>query len=247
MTHYKQMELNLMSSQEDSPAKTSQLQEGKKESSENDHLFGRSMRGSSKMYSRHGRLLKMYRPFDLKDLHWSYKISARSGIMQNGIVYPVPQLVGYTEEIAYGSSPTREMWATPNTMDHLPPKSKEAMKKQFLGVRKGRAKPSNLREQIFEELYPNQLFPTELYPTPCARDWKGANKMQTIVDKAKKGMRSHLGQLPNRVALEESLNILSQENRSKDLHNMPKPNGQLNPTWVEWLMGYPKGWTDLKD
>ena len=21
--------------------------------------------------------------------------------------------------------------------------------------------------------------------------------------------------------------------------------GTLNPTWVEWLMGYPKGWTDL--
>ena len=26
-----------------------------------------------------------------------------------------------------------------------------------------------------------------------------------------------------------------------------KPTGTLNPTWVEWLMGYPKGWTDLKD
>ena len=24
-----------------------------------------------------------------------------------------------------------------------------------------------------------------------------------------------------------------------------KTTGQLNPTWVEWLMGYPKGWTDL--
>jgi hypothetical protein len=24
-------------------------------------------------------------------------------------------------------------------------------------------------------------------------------------------------------------------------------SGQLNPTWVEWLMGYPTGWTDLKD
>ena len=23
--------------------------------------------------------------------------------------------------------------------------------------------------------------------------------------------------------------------------------GQLNPTWVEWLMGYPPGWTDLED
>lgn len=21
--------------------------------------------------------------------------------------------------------------------------------------------------------------------------------------------------------------------------------GQLNPTWVEWLMGFPPGWTDL--
>ena len=22
--------------------------------------------------------------------------------------------------------------------------------------------------------------------------------------------------------------------------------GHLNPTWVEWLMGWPVGWTDLK-
>ena len=24
-------------------------------------------------------------------------------------------------------------------------------------------------------------------------------------------------------------------------------NGSLNPQWVEWLMGYPVGWTDLQD
>lgn len=24
------------------------------------------------------------------------------------------------------------------------------------------------------------------------------------------------------------------------------PGGQLNPQWVEWLMGYPDGWTDLE-
>jgi DNA (cytosine-5)-methyltransferase 1 len=23
--------------------------------------------------------------------------------------------------------------------------------------------------------------------------------------------------------------------------------GRLNPTWVEWLMGFPTGWTDLED
>jgi hypothetical protein len=24
-------------------------------------------------------------------------------------------------------------------------------------------------------------------------------------------------------------------------------SGSLNPQWVEWLMGYPEGWTDLED
>jgi hypothetical protein len=24
-------------------------------------------------------------------------------------------------------------------------------------------------------------------------------------------------------------------------------SGKLNPTWVEWLMGFPLGWTDLGD
>jgi len=26
----------------------------------------------------------------------------------------------------------------------------------------------------------------------------------------------------------------------------PNIGGRLNPTWVEWLMGWPLGWTDLK-
>ena len=30
-------------------------------------------------------------------------------------------------------------------------------------------------------------------------------------------------------------------------HNLGEVvGGQLNPTWVEWLMGWPLGWTDLK-
>ena len=27
---------------------------------------------------------------------------------------------------------------------------------------------------------------------------------------------------------------------------MARDGGQLNPEWVEWLMGWPIGWTDLK-
>lgn len=45
-------------------------------------------------------------------------------------------------------------WATPNTMDLLPPRSKEAMQRQFAVARKGRTAPANLREQVHPELYP---------------------------------------------------------------------------------------------
>ena len=169
MTHYKQMELNLMSSQEDFHAKTSQLQENKKESSENDHLFGRSMQGSSKMYGRSGRLLKMYQPFDLKDLHWSYKISARSGTMQNGIAYPVPQLVGYTEEIDSGSSPTMEMWATPTTQEVEHPNA-ELTESGRRKTKDGKDSHSlGLADQV------------QLWPTPTARDWKDSMRSVPIL------------------------------------------------------------------
>jgi DNA (cytosine-5)-methyltransferase 1 len=54
--------------------------------------------------------------------------------------------------------------------------------------------------------------------TPMARDYKGhTNNPET---------RGYGGTLPDQV-LERS------------------GGGQLNPTWVEWLMGWPLGWTDL--
>src|SRR5690606_24176677 len=92
---------------------------------------------------------------------------------------------------------------TPNTMDHLPPKSKIAMEKQFSGVRKGRSAPSNLREWIHPQLW----------PTHSTRD--------VTMPSSKWNQRS-----------------LSKE--------LQKDGGKLNPQWVEWLMGYPIGWTELK-
>lgn len=54
-------------------------------------------------------------------------------------------------------------------------------------------------------------------PTPSATDYKGSSKP---------GQRR--GQLTD-----PAMGVLP-------------PGGKLNPTWVEWLMGWPTGWTDLK-
>jgi DNA (cytosine-5)-methyltransferase 1 len=37
--------------------------------------------------------------------------------------------------------------------------------------------------------------------------------------------------------------INEEERRSMRAGN----GGKLNPMWVEWLMGFPLGWTDLED
>lgn len=34
--------------------------------------------------------------------------------------------------------------------------------------------------------------------------------------------------------------------KTEPLRDVAAPGGQLNPDWVEWLMGWPIGWTDLK-
>jgi hypothetical protein len=63
----------------------------------------------------------------------------------------------------------------------------------------------------------------EKFPTPTARDYKGARKLETL---KKKGRNPKTNSLPDSV---EGKHI-----------------GRLNPTFVEWLMGFPLGWTELK-
>lgn len=70
----------------------------------------------------------------------------------------------------------------------------------------------------------------QMWPTPAARDYRGANGYETTLDKMEQGRRAHLDQLPNAVQVVEGKAI----------------RGTLNPMWVEWLMGFPLGWTDLK-
>jgi len=55
------------------------------------------------------------------------------------------------------------LWATPNTMDTLPPRSEKAVIRQMTTARKGSTKPSNLREQVHPETMKMYGW---MYPTP---------------------------------------------------------------------------------
>jgi len=201
-------------------------------SSVSEAVSGRKWPESSELFGRDGSLRKMFRPFAVKGLPWSYKISARSGILRNGIAYPLPALVRLTDGIGRGSS--QAMWFTPNVMDALPPRSVEALKKHYDKNRKGRTTHSTLREQV---VYPP---PKEMWPTPAASNFenpqpkrveKGRNGNYILRKKAKPHM-TYGARLQDAVAYEEN--------------QLKRTSGQLNPNWVEWLMGYPEGWTNLE-
>lgn len=127
------------------------------------------------------------------------------------------------------------LWATPNTMDHLPPRSEESLMKMATTSRKGRTRPANLREQVDETTM-------KLWPTPCATE---ARQGLQIRREGKKGTQQSLSTAvklwatPTKAIAEGTTG----GGNRRDLRN--DVGGQLNPTWVEWLMGFPIGWTDL--
>ena len=65
---------------------------------------------------------------------------------------------------------------------------------------------------------------SEKWPTPRASDYKGSTSAEAMGKAAARGFNPNL---PEATAASVG-------------------GGKLNPTWVEWLMGWPLGWTDLK-
>lgn len=89
----------------------------------------------------------------------------------------------------------------------------------------------------------------KLWPTATARDYKGSNSLEHMTRET--GHMNHTRQLANAVKLYPTPRAQSANGQADppnrqwgaDLQSMD--GGQLNPTWVEWLMGYPLGWTEL--
>ena len=161
-------------------------------------------------------------------------------------------------------------WATPNTLDYMAERSAEAMERQFATHRKGRTRPSNLREQI--------NFPT---PTVAGLVEGGVAAEVKLTPTGFKAVRENGTEygaklrdavltyqtFPTPVAHEGRLGYQDRKNGKKgtqeslttvvvNIHQDPQSHkkigkkreslGVLNPNWVEQLMGLKVGWTQIK-
>jgi DNA (cytosine-5)-methyltransferase 1 len=93
----------------------------------------------------------------------------------------------------------------------------------------------------------------EKLPTPQATDHR--SKPTSASWKAKGGMNYSLSnpeiqqKWPTPLSTEYRANRVKRENHHNGLTQAvlaTQDGGKLNQTWVEWLMGWPLGWTDLK-
>tara|TARA_A100000164_G_scaffold360247_1_gene373745 strand:- start:258 stop:1160 length:903 start_codon:yes stop_codon:yes gene_type:complete len=119
----------------------------------------------------------------------SFKLPSM-GTMLNGILLAVEIWEPVTKGNAYGSCVTS--LPTPNTMDSLPQRSVESMRKQVTKTRPGRTKLANLREAVNPEAVKlfNELQNPKL-PTPRAQEPGSTN--HGYGDNLKEGVFKELG------------------------------------------------------
>lgn len=188
----------------------------------------------------------------------------RSGMTRNGTAY---RRAGSVPPIyASGSS----LWATPQASDSWVP---TAVSENTL--RRGepdgplRSTPGSLAKQVANPEY----WPTPqahdarlghrervgrhgskhggrdltdwvaMWPTPTAGDSR--NSRNATANRSP-GSSHHPG-----TTLSDAIRMLPTPTANRwdglESHGVNVVSGQLNPTWVEWLMGFPTGWTDLED
>ena len=199
-----QTELESMSSQEASPAKTSQSQDTSEALKQSVVDCGQSAPVCLGSFDLNTPSLKTSQTCLMENgelgLSEFSGIFPRSGMMRSGTVYQLPNLARTITEIGSGLLPT-------------PVASDMGSASQKRIQQTGHPKAA-LREAVF-------------WPTPNAGqggttgDWK---PVRASGQKVQLSLAQSVRNLPTQQG---------------------KPFGGLNPTWVEWLMGFPLGHTDL--
>jgi hypothetical protein len=160
----------------------------------------------------------------------------------------VPQ-THLTDETEFGSSP--EIWPTPTAHN-----SQE------------KAYPAEFRRNTITLTAQAALSEAErkMWPTPTARDHKDCGENMNLYRSERQNTQLGVVAKRSEIARQMFPTPAASDNRDRGHIGMPaiqrrmekgkqlnlsmvvsEVSGSLNPQWVEWLMGYPEGWTDLKD
>ncbi len=224
-----QTELESMSSQGASHAKISQSQETKQEyKTELEADYGQSAPVFLGSFSPDTPSLKTSQTCLMENgelgLSEYSGTFPRSGMMRSGTVYQLPNLARTTTEIGSG------YWPTPRAQERaeksLPPSRvndpgkctlSQAMHHPYWNASKKRiGQPGHPKEALREAVF---------WPTPNASDNRDRGCMED--ESVKRRLR---------IGKQVGLSTVVKETRQ---------SGTLNPMWVEWLMGFPLGHTDL--
>lgn len=210
----------------DSRARTSALPEAGPDWTASGQGYGEKWHGLLARYDPATCSLKTVQLSLLEGLNESYLTLPRWGLMLDGGCYPQPTPALITSESVSG------FWATPSATD---------------GTRGGSITENMTGKSLAQQIKTPTRWPTptvcgnynrkgasatsgdglatavRTWPTPCASASKGSSQASLTRKSGK-----------------------SRENDRLDHAVMSSGGGQLNPEWVEWLMGWPIGHTELK-
>lgn len=205
------------------PVKTSALQERAQESAAHDLACGPTWLGWLAKYDPVSSGWRTAQQSFLEDSGECLETFPRSGMTRGGLLWELPTLERTISETDSG------YWPTPNAM-----KASNDLNLRCSGD--GRTKPNKLGWAVAESMWPT--------PTVCGNyNRKGASKTSGDgLATAVKNWATPVARdfrAPGRIRMERT--------GSKSGDPLPQQvGGILNPNWVEWLMGWPIGWTDLK-
>ena len=178
----------------------------------------------------------------------------RSGMTRNGIAYQRAPLVRLTDATESGLLPTPEAsntkavalrsagrsprnflapWPTPKAMDSR--SAGPGTKDETILRRASTGFGLNLAETV-------QALERGLWPTPTARATRDSPSERR---RNSPSLESVVKQWPTPRVADSKGQGMSRARADKPDSLSAQLGGQLNPTWVELLMGFPPGWTDL--
>ena len=198
------------------PARTSAQPEKAQDSTESEAASGWKWPASSVKYDRASRSWRTRQCSLLAGLDVYSETWPKWGSMRDGECWELPTLAHTTSETGSG------LWPTPTKSDGTGGPGNS-----------GRAGGLNLRTAVVK------------WPTPLATDGSKGGPNQ----KGGKGdlrLASAVHQFPTPTATNTKANHMRGADKGKEREARSYgATGQLNPTWVEWLMGWPLGWTAL--